>query len=85
MPDQPRAGVMRHEMPTYDTWLHRDLATEVLHHLHRQGMTQKLLAIRCDLSEKHVSQVLTGKAEGSFETWQAFARVLGMRWEIGLV
>ena len=69
---------------TFDSFLHRHLADAVTVALHRKGMTQKLLAVRCGLSEKHVSQVLTGKAEGSFVTWQTFARALGMTWEVRL-
>lgn len=67
------------------TPLQRDLARCVSHELVRAGMTQKALAIRCDLSEKHVSQVLTGQAEGSFETWQKFAQALSRRWDVSLL
>lgn len=66
------------------TSLQRSLSRAVCGALTEQDMTQKMLAIRCDLSEKHVSQVLTGKAEGSFATWQRFAQALALRWQVRL-
>ena len=66
------------------TSLQRALSRAVRSSLAQRGMTQKQLAIRCDLSEKHVSRVLNGSDEGSFEVWQHFAQALGLRWQVDL-
>lgn len=36
-----------------------------------KGVRQSVLARRSGLTQKHVSQMLTGKAEGSLSAWQA--------------
>lgn len=51
---------------------------------HRAGIPQAELAARSGLTQKHVSQILTGKADGSFETWEKLAEVLGRRWHVEL-
>jgi transcriptional regulator with XRE-family HTH domain len=46
--------------------------------LKADGCTQKDLAWYLDISEKHVSQVLTGKAEGSPGLIKAMASAVGL-------
>jgi addiction module HigA family antidote len=47
--------------------------------LQARSISQAEFASRCGLSEKHVSQIINGKASISSETALAFERVLGMR------
>jgi len=47
--------------------------------LQARSISQAEFALRCGLSEKHVSQIINGKASISSETALAFERVLGMR------
>ena len=47
--------------------------------LQARSISQAELAARCGLSEKHVSQIVNGKASISSETALAFERVLGIR------
>jgi len=47
--------------------------------LQARSISQAELASRCGLSEKHVSQIINGKASISSETALAFERVLAMR------
>lgn len=81
-----RAGVVPSRQDrAYLTMMQRAMADAVLGALVARGWTQKELANRCGLTEKHVSRVLRGRDEGSFETWQEFATRLQMRWEVRLV
>jgi len=47
--------------------------------LQARSISQAEFASRCELSEKHVSQIINGKASITSETALAFERVLGMR------
>lgn len=47
-------------------------------------LSQRDVATRLGVSEKHVSQVLTGAASGSWDFWERLARVLRADWEIDL-
>jgi transcriptional regulator with XRE-family HTH domain len=64
--------------------IHLTMAVAVQNALLARGWTQKELANRCGLTEKHVSRVLNGRDAGSFEVWQEFATRLQMRWEVRL-
>jgi len=44
----------------------------------RHARPQVLIARDAGLSEKHVSQVLTGKSDGSFDTWQRMLDAAGL-------
>ena len=57
--------------------LQQMLASEVLHSLHTLHLPQSWLASRCGLSQKHVSQMLTGKVEGSITAWDRMLTELG--------
>ena len=46
--------------------------------LEATGMTQADLAAYCGLSEKHVSQVLTGKVAGTFDVLARMAAACGL-------
>lgn len=50
----------------------------------RQGCFQSKLAEAAGLSQKHVSQMLTGKTMGSFDCWQRLADALGVEFFVGL-
>lgn len=47
----------------------------------RSGRTQKELAAEVGLSEKHVSQMMTGRADGALRSWQALLDAAGLRVE----
>jgi transcriptional regulator with XRE-family HTH domain len=49
------------------------------------GLTQAEFARRVGASQKHVSQVLTGKAHAYQATLDYWAFVLGRRWSVDLV
>lgn len=51
----------------------------------RRGWTQERLALEAGFTPKHVSQMLTGRAAGSFVAWQTLADALGMEFFVGLV
>lgn len=53
----------------YSCTLHQALAAEVRAGLRDLGLPQSWLAVRTGLSQKHVSQMLTGSAEGSLVCW----------------
>ena len=59
-------------------WL-RDLRNKVRARLRAQGSTQAGLAWHLGLSEKHVSQLLTGKVVGSPEMLDRIAASVGLR------
>lgn len=42
------------------------------------GRTQRLLARDAGLSEKHVSQMMTGRVDGSLQAWQALLVAAGL-------
>lgn len=46
------------------------------------GLTQKALAEGAGLTEKHVSQMMTGKVDGRLQAWEALADAAGLRIEI---
>jgi|SRR5882672_3039596 len=50
--------------------------------LQRQGLSQARLAHKIGVTEKHISQMLTGKADGKTEMWVAMAKVLGLEWQL---
>lgn len=60
----------------YSCLLHERLAAEVRAGLRDIRCTQGWLAEHLDLSEKHVSQVLTGRATGALEVWDAMLRAV---------
>lgn len=66
------------------TNLQRMMANEVLRELRTQGLTQVVLATRTGLSQKHVSQMLTGRRPGSFRSWVAMAEAAQRSWRVDL-
>lgn len=50
--------------------------------LQTQGMSQAKLARRIGVTEKHVSQMLTGAIDGKIVLWVAMAKVLGLEWQL---
>lgn len=68
----------------YTTVMHASMANTVRLMLKREGRTQSWLAVQAGLSEKHVSGMLTGLADGSFEAWERIADVFGCQWDIDL-
>lgn len=59
-------------------WLAR-LRTEVLRHIRAQGSTQAALAAHLGITEKHMSQVLTGRINGSPQLIDRIAAAVGLR------
>ena len=59
-------------------WL-RDLRNKVKARLRAQGATQAGLAWHLGITEKHVSQLLTGKVDGTPEMLDRLARSVGLR------
>jgi transcriptional regulator with XRE-family HTH domain len=59
-------------------WLAR-LRTEVLRHIRAQGSTQAALAAHLGITEKHMSQVLTGRVNGSPRVIDRIAEAVGLR------
>jgi len=53
------------------------LASEIKAGLARKGWSQADLAFAAGLSEKHLSQMLTGKVDGALSMWQHLIRSLG--------
>lgn len=51
--------------------------------LKADGCTQKDLADYLGLSQKHVSQILTGKVQGSHDVIESMARALGLSLSTG--
>jgi transcriptional regulator with XRE-family HTH domain len=70
--------------PVGDRSLREQLSYRVRRDAHRAGIPQAELAARAGLTPKHVSQVLSGKADGSFEAWEKLAEVLGRSWHVEL-
>ena len=56
-----------------------DLKTAIRAELEASGATQSDLAAYTGLSEKHVSQVLTGKVTGSWPALEKMAAAVGLR------
>jgi transcriptional regulator with XRE-family HTH domain len=54
------------------------IKTRIRAELRADGCTQKDLAWYLGLSEKHVSQVLTGRVTGSFDVIEAMASAVGL-------
>jgi transcriptional regulator with XRE-family HTH domain len=54
------------------------LKTAIRDELEASGCSQKDLAGHLGMSEKHVSQVLTGKVAGTFETVEKMASAVGL-------
>jgi transcriptional regulator with XRE-family HTH domain len=52
--------------------------TAIRAELAASGLSQKDLAQRLGLTEKHISQVLTGKAVGSFDVLVRMAEAVGL-------
>jgi transcriptional regulator with XRE-family HTH domain len=63
---------------TGSPWL-RDLRCKVRARLRAQGATQAGLAWYLGITEKHVSQLLTGKVDGSTEMLGRLAAAVGLR------
>ncbi len=59
-------------------WLGR-LRGEVLRHIRAQGSTQAALAAHLGITPKHMSQVLTGRVNGSPEMIDRIAGAVGLR------
>ena len=59
-------------------WL-RELRNKVKARLRAQGATQAGLAWHLGITEKHVSQLLTGKVDGTPEMLDRLARSVGLR------
>lgn len=60
----------------YPNGLHELLAELVYEGLERNGWSQAQLAREAVISEKHVSEMLTGKAGGTVETWDRLLRLV---------
>lgn len=65
----------------YSCTLHEVLATEVRAGLRDLGLPQAWLASKTGFSQKHVSQMLTGKVEGTLPVWEALLAAAG-RWRL---
>jgi len=52
--------------------------------LRKDGCTQKDLAGYLGLTEKHVSQILTGKVQGSHAVIESMARAVGVSLTVGV-
>lgn len=50
--------------------------------LRNQGRAHIMAARDLGISEKHLSQMLTGRADGSLRLWVALADLLGMEWQL---
>lgn len=61
----------------YSTALHRQLAEGIRARLDELGRPQAWLAGEVGFSQKHVSMMLTGLADGSFEAWDRMAAAVG--------
>jgi len=48
----------------------------------RDGISQVQLATDLGISPKHLSGMLTGRADGSLEIWVSVANLLGMQWAL---
>lgn len=68
--------------PTLTAALMARMLAEVIE---REGLSQAEFARRVGASQKHVSQVLTGKAHAYQATLDYWAFVLGCEWRIDLV
>lgn len=53
--------------------------------MYRQGLTQIGLAKKVGFSQKHINQILTGKATGSIQMWNDIADALGVNWRLSVV
>jgi transcriptional regulator with XRE-family HTH domain len=58
------------------------LKTEIRAELRADGCTQKDLAWYLGISEKHVSQMLTGKVDGRFDLIERMAAAVGLSPEV---
>lgn len=67
------------------TTLHSILAKAVKKSLVETEMTQKSLAAKVGISEKHLSLMLNGKATGSLEVWDSLLNASGVQigWKLG--
>lgn len=63
--------------------LAQQLADAIATALDEQRTTQAELAYLSGYSEKHISQMLTGKAMGTLEAWDALAFALNLEWAAG--
>jgi hypothetical protein len=73
------AGTRVLDVSAYTCALHAVLAAEVRAGLRESQGTQSWLAWKVGISEKHLSQMLTGRAEGSLPMWEALLVHVG-RW-----
>jgi hypothetical protein len=73
------SGMRVLDVSAYTCALHAVLAAEVRAGLREGPGTQSWLAWKVGISEKHLSQMLTGKAEGSLPVWEALLVQVG-RW-----
>lgn len=55
-----------------------DLLDAISYALVRSGLTQTQLARAAGLTEKHVSQMMTGRAVGSLAAWQSLMDAAGV-------
>lgn len=55
-----------------------DLLDAISYAVAQSGRTQKQLAAMVGLSEKHVSQMMTGRVTGSLAAWQALMDAAGV-------
>lgn len=61
------------------------MARQLRERLEAIDMSQAEFGRKAGVSEKHVSQVLSGKATAPLATLDYWAFVLGMRWSVRLV
>ncbi len=56
-----------------------ELQTFLVRLVRSSGRTQASLARQAELTEKHLSQMMTGRVEGSLSAWQALLDAAGVR------
>lgn len=61
------------------------LIQRLLEALQRREMTQADLARAVGVSQKHLSQMIHGRADGSFQMWQDCFDALGFRVDVKIV
>lgn len=60
--------------------LHSALADAINLRRREVGLSQRQLCDLAGISEKHLSQMFTGHADGSLDMWDRLARVMGCQW-----
>lgn len=66
-------------MKQYSSNLQKFLTGLVLSELKSQGMTQKQLAEKAFVSEKHLTRIFSGECAGSLGMWDHLLKTLGVK------